>query len=64
MCTEQLMNGSNFAAWYDAVFLEILMYTGTERLGFQCAIPGPGVVNIPECFNPYLLEYNASRVSV
>ena len=29
------------------------MYNGTERLGFQCVTPGPGVVNIPECFNPY-----------
>ena len=48
-----MLNGSNFAAWYGSVFLEIVMYNGTERLGFQCVTPGPGVVNIPECFNPY-----------
>ena len=48
-----MLNGSNFAAWYGSVFLEIVMYNGTERLGFQCVTPGPGVVNILECFNPY-----------
>jgi len=35
------------------VFWENVMFNGTERLGFQCVTPGPGVVNIPECFNPY-----------
>ena len=47
-----MLNGSTLAPWYGSVFLENVTCNGTERFGFQCNTPGPGVVTSPECYNP------------
>ena len=46
------LNGSYFEPRYGPVFLENVMCNGTERFGFQCNTPGPGVINDPECYYP------------
>ena len=48
----QALNGSNFGPWYGPVYLENVMCNGTERFGFQCNTPGPGVIANQECYNP------------
>ena len=48
----QALNGSNFGPWYGPVYLENVMCNGTERFGFQCNTPGPGVITNQECYNP------------
>ena len=49
----QVLNGSNLPPWYGPVILENVMCNGTERIGIECATPGPGVVTSPECYDPY-----------
>jgi len=46
------LNGSYFEPRYGPVFLENVMCNGTERFGFQCNTPGPGVISDPECYFP------------
>ena len=48
----QALNGSNLGPWYGPVYLENVMCNGTERFGFQCNTPGPGVITNQECYNP------------
>ena len=48
----QVLNSSNLGPWYGSVFLENVTCNGTERFGFQCNTPGPGVVTSPECYYP------------
>ena len=48
----QVLNSSNLEPWYGSVFLENVTCNGTERFGFQCLTPGPGVVTSPECYYP------------
>jgi len=47
----QALNGSDVGPWYGPVYLENVMCNGTERFGFQCSTPGPGVITSPECYN-------------